>query len=312
MAHYQGVSRQVFEVFRRLTPDVEGLSLDEAFLEITGIRDLARDPRATALEIKRAVHEHTGLTASVGAGPNKLVAKIASDLEKPDGLVVLFGDAVADTLAGLPVRAVGGIGPKTAARLQAIGIGTLGELAAARPERLAPVFGRYTERMQQRALGIDDRPVTPHREPVSLSAEETFATDLEDPVALRRELRGLADKVAARLRKKSLRAARVAVKIRRADFTTVTRQRALSPASADSGAIGETAWQLLQAWRAGQPDARIRLLGVTAGKLTRESQLNLFEVPRSRLDEVTDDIHRRFGDDSLRPGSDLPPGDPHD
>ncbi len=308
MDHYQAVSRQVFAVFRQVTPDVEGLSLDEAFLELTASPDLARDPRATAAGIKEAIRKATGLTASVGAGPNKLVAKIASDLEKPDGLVVLFGSDIEPTLAPLSVRAIGGIGPKTAARLEAAGILTLGELAAAPAATVGPVLGRYAARMQGRARGLDDRPVEPRREAVSLSAEETFATDISDPKTLARELRPLADKVAARLRRKCFVAGTVAVKIRRADFRTVTRQRSLIPASAESASLYDAAWKLVNAWLAEHPGVRVRLLGITAGKLATASQLALFDAGEERLDRVSDAIRERFGAGSLLHGSDLPPG----
>jgi DNA polymerase-4 len=308
MSHYQAVSRQVFEVLRQLTPDVEGLSLDEAYLDLTGLPDRARDPEGTAAAIKAAIRVATGLTASVGAGPNKLVAKIASDLGKPDGLVVLFGAAVKHTLADLPVRAIGGIGPKTGARLVAAGIHTLEELADAHPAAVAPIFGRYATHMQDRARGIDDRPVRARREAVSLGAEETFSRDLADPASLARELRPLAEKVAARLRRKGYLASRVSVKIRRADFHTVTRQRALVPPSAESAALYEAGWRLVEEWLAAHPGVRIRLLGITAGKLAAATQLSLFDSSGNRLDRVTDAIRERFGDASLLHGSDLPGG----
>ena len=306
MAHYQAVSGDVFGILRRITPDVEGLSLDEAYLDLTGLPDRAGDPGGTAAAIKTAIRETTGLTASVGAGPNKLVAKIASDLGKPDGLVVLFGDAVERSLADLPVRAIGGIGPKTGARLVAAGIRTLGQLASAPPGVLAPVFGRYASRMQDRARGIDDRPVQARRETVSLGAEETFSRDLDDPGMLARELRPLAEKVAARLRRKNFLAAQVSVKIRRADFATVTRQRALVPPTAESGAFFQAGWALVEDWLTAHPGARIRLLGITAGKLTTAAQLTLFDNGGERLDRVADAIRERFGDTSLLHGSDLP------
>ncbi len=309
MSHYQAVSRQVFDILRRLTPDVEGLSLDEAYLDLTASPAHSRDPEGTAAGIKAAIRQATGLTASVGAGPNKLVAKIASDLGKPDGLVVLFGDAVERTLADLPVRAIGGIGPKTGSRLAATGIRTLAQLASAPPGALAPIFGRHAPDMQARARGIDDRPVQSRRVAVSLSAEETFSRDLADPGSLARELRPLADKVAARLRRKEYLAGQVAVKIRRADFRTVTRQRALVPPSAESAAIYEAGWALVEQWLAAHPDARIRLLGIAAGKLTDATQLSLFDHGDNRLDRVADAIRERFGDASLLHGSDLP-GDP--
>src|SRR5512134_1036296 len=161
IAHYAAVSKQIFAIFHEFTPQVQGLSLDEAFLDVTASAAALGDAAHIAREIKRLVRERTALTASVGVAPNKLVAKIASALRKPDGLVVVRPEDVRELLDPLPIRKLFGLGPKTAPKVEALGIHTLGQLRQAAPARLRPVFGRYTERVQQRAAGIDERPVVP-------------------------------------------------------------------------------------------------------------------------------------------------------
>ena len=178
------------------------------------------EPVHIAREIKRRIRERTELTASVGVAPNKLVAKIASDLRKPDGLVIVRTDEVTALLDPLPVRKLFGLGEKTAPKVEALGIHTLGDLRQAASARLRPIFGRYTERVQQRAAGIDDRPVIPDLDEKQISAEETFETDIADRARLQSELARLADKTCARLRARELVAGCVTVKIRRKDFTT--------------------------------------------------------------------------------------------
>ena len=193
MERYKEVSARVFEVLESHTPLVEGLSLDEAYLDVSAGVSNPKAVEALARTLKAEIRGRTGLTASVGAGPNKLVAKIASDLGKPDGLVVLFADAVIRALDPLPARAIGGIGPRSAERLEALGITTIGDLRAAPGKVLRQVFGRYAEHMRARASGLDDRPVVPEREDVSVSAEETFDTDLGDRAGMAAHVSQLAD-----------------------------------------------------------------------------------------------------------------------
>jgi DNA polymerase-4 len=200
IAHYAAVSQQIFAVFHEFTPLVQGLSLDEAFLDVTASTGAFGPAEHIAREIKHRIRERTGLTASVGVAPNKLVAKIASDLRKPDGLVVVRPQEVRSLLDPLPVRKLFGLGAKTAPKVEALGIHTLGELSRANTAQLRPIFGRYTERVQQRAAGNDDRPVVPDLDEKQISAEETFDTDIADPVRLRTEITRLADKTCARLR----------------------------------------------------------------------------------------------------------------
>ena len=204
MRHYQSVSAQIFEVFREFTPLVEGLSLDEAFLDVAGCLGLFGSAEEIARAVKARIHHRTRLTASVGVAMNKLVAKIASDLHKPDGLVVVTGANLHDTLDPLPAAVIPGIGRRTLERLREIGISTIADLRAAPDRDLAAVFGRFAGRMRQRAAGIDERPVVPLREEKSISAEETYDQDLTDVEAMNRELLRLTERTTSRLRKASL------------------------------------------------------------------------------------------------------------
>ena len=261
ISHYAAESKRIFAVFHEFTPLVQGLSLDEAFLDVSGSLSAFGPATEIAVEIKKRIRERTGLTASVGAAPNKLVAKIASDLRKPDGLVFVRPDEVQALLDPLPVRKLFGLGEKTAPKVEALGIRTFRDLRLANPDRLRPVFGRYTERVIERAAGIDNRPVEPDLDEKQVSAEETFETDLRDPSRLSSEIVRLADKACARLRRRGLAARCVTVKIRRADFTTYTRQRHVEPATQETRVVTAVALELLHDWLAAQPRASVRLLG---------------------------------------------------
>lgn len=317
MAHYSAVSRQIFEVFHEFTPLVQGLSLDEAFLDVTASLGALGAAEDIAREVKRRIRERTALTASVGVAPNKLVAKIASDLGKPDGLVVVRPDEVRALLDPLPVRKLFGLGAKTAPKVEALGIHTLGELSRAGTARLRPIFGRFAERVQQRAAGIDERPVIPDLDEKQISAEETFDADIADPARLRAEVVRLADRTCARLRSKELSAACVVVKIRRRDFTTYTRQRHIEPPTQETRVVSAVATELLDAWLAAQPGAALRLLGVGVGELAAATQMDLFPAAESQrnreLDAAVDRIRDRFGSTALKRASALPsPGHDED
>jgi DNA polymerase-4 len=307
IAHYAAVSKQIFAVFHEFTPQVQGLSLDEAFLDVTASAAALGDAVHIAREIKRLVRERTALTASVGVGPNKLVAKIASDLRKPDGLVTVRADEVRALLDPLPIRKLFGLGAKTAPRVEALGIRTLGELRLANDSRLRPIFGRYTDRVQQRAAGIDDRPVIPDLDEKQISAEETFTTDIADRAKLHSEIARLADRTCARLRASNLVAGCVTVKIRRGDFTTYTRQRHFAPATQETRVIAGIAAGLLETWLAAQPNAALRLLGVGVSELGPDVQPDLFVAPQTeknrQLDAAVDQIRERFGSVAVKRAS---------
>jgi DNA polymerase-4 len=310
IGRYAEVSRQVFAVFHEFTPLVQGLSLDEAFLDVTAGTGALGDGEHAAREIKHRIRERTGLTASVGVAPNKLVAKIASDLRKPDGLVVVRAEEITALLDPLPIRRLFGLGAKTAPKVEALGIHTLGELRQASPARLRPIFGRYTERVLQRAAGMDTRPVVPDQDGKQISAEETFDADIADHARLRAEIVRLADKVSARLRRREFTAGCVTVKIRRKDFTTFTRQRHFEPPTQETRVITAVARELLDGWLAAQPRAALRLLGVGVSDLAPATQLDLFTTPQTsrnrELDAAVDRIRERFGKVAVAPASTLP------
>jgi DNA polymerase-4 len=305
MQRYQEVSGRVFGVFREITPLVQGLSLDEAFLDVTASQELLGSATDIARLIKQRIRARTGLSASVGVAPNKLVAKIASDLMKPDGLTVVTAERVRETLAPLSVRRLPGLGRKTGARVEAAGIHTLGELRSAPDAVLWPLFGRYSAWMRERASGIDERPVLAEVEEKSLSAEDTFPEDIADVRTLQRQLARLAELAASRLRARELMAACIGIKIRRGDFTTFTRQRAVAPPSCEARAVAQVAADLLARWLAGNPGAKLRLLGVVLTELTPAAQLGLFEETRrnGRLDATCDAARERFGGRALRHGN---------
>jgi len=309
IGHYADVSRQVFAVFREFTPLVQGLSLDEAFLDVSAGTRALGDGEQVGHEIKRLIRERTGLTASVGVAPNKLVAKIASDLRKPDGLVVVRHAEINALLDPLPIRKLFGLGARTAPKVEGLGIHTLGELRRASAAQLRPIFGRYAERVIERAAGIDGRPVVPDQDEKQVSAEETFEVDIADHARLRAEIVRLADKVAARLRSRELAAACVTVKIRRRDFTTFTRQRHFEPPTQETRVITAIATGLLDGWLATQPRAALRLLGVGLSDLAQATQFDLFTAPQStrnrELDATVDRIRERFGKVAVAPASTL-------
>lgn len=303
MSHYRSVSRQIFAVFREFTPAVEGLSLDEAFLDVTASVTLFGSPEKIAAAVKARVLEETSLTSSVGVAENKLVAKIASDLDKPDGLTVVTPPLYEARLDPLPASVIPGIGRETLKRLAAAGIASVRDLRTAADRTLQPVFGRYTRRIRERASGIDTRPVISSRAEKSISAEETYGTDLDCREHMDRELLRLTERTATRLRKANLAASTVHIKIRQSDFTTHTRQRKVRPPANGTDQIYAVARDLLDAWLSHFPDARIRLLGVGGSDLAPAEQADLFDAitqeSAAPVDRAVDEIRDRFGDAAL-------------
>ena len=299
MSHYKEASEKIFAIFREFTPLVEGLSLDEAFLDVTASVKLFGSPEKIASRIKQRILDDTALTASVGVAQNKLVAKIASDLDKPDGLTIVLPSDYRERLDPLPVRVIPGIGRETLKQLKQIRISSVRDLRLAQTRDLEPVFGRFTQKTKDRASGIDSRPVIPGREEKSISAEETFDQDLARRSDMNRELLRLADRTAARLRKSSLGAGTVQLKIRRADFSTCTRQRSVKPPANGTDQIYRVAKDLLNIWLASNPGAKIRLLGVGGSNLSPAEQPDLFDSEArqssSAIDGAVDEIRQKFG-----------------
>ncbi len=310
MARYQEVSEQVFAIFHDFTPLVEGLSLDEAFLDVTASQQLLGEPDAMAAEIRRRIRACTGLTASVGIAPNKLLAKIASDLNKPDGMCRIDAGNMRKILDPLPIQRLFGVGQKSLPKVHAAGIRTFADARSSDEAALRRAFGKHGTIMRDRAAGLDERPVVPNREEKSISAEDTFAADIGDAKRLQVELLRLADRTASRLRAQALLAGTVNVKIRRADFSTYSRQRGLGTPTQETQVISEAARDLLTEWLAEQPRAAVRLLGVGVSDLRSPLQADLFaaEQPAAakRLDVAVDGIRDRFGKGSLTRASLLP------
>ena len=265
-SRYRSISDRVFDMYRSVTPLVEPLSLDEAYLDVTS--NSWNEPLATtvARRLKRWIRGETGLTVSAGAAPNKFLAKIASDWDKPDGLTVIPVERVDAFLRKLPVDALWGVGPVTAKRLRAAGVVRLVDVRTADPRVLRRAVGSRIDWLRRLAEGRDDRPVSPHRVVKSSGSEHTYPDDLTDPDEIRREIDGLARRGAAWLGRKQLAARTVTIKVRYSDFTTVTRSHSADPATRDADGIALRARRLLDRTEAfARP---VRLLGVTMHNLS--------------------------------------------
>ena len=296
---YQGVSREVMAIIRRYTPLVQPISIDEAFLDVTGSRALFGDGETIARRIKEDIVREVGLTASVGVAATKLVAKIGSDLRKPDGLVVVPPGTEAAFLAPLPISRLWGVGEKTAAVLADYGVKTIGDLAALPPDTLARRFGKHGGSLVDRARGIDPDPVATGEAAKSIGHEHTFDRDTADREVVERTLLGMADGVAGRLRSSGLLAATITLKLRDSSFTTISRQITLDDPSDLTEPIYEAALTLLHRELHGQ---RIRLVGVTASNFRDPGQLGMFaadDARRHRTAEALDTIRRKYGDRSV-------------
>jgi DNA polymerase-4 len=299
---YQQASRDVMAVLRRYTPVVEPISIDEAFLDVTGSRALFGDGPTIARAIKAAVRDEVGLTASVGVATTKLVAKVASDLRKPDGLVVVDPGDEAAFLAPLAISRLWGVGAKTAAVLDDYGVRTIGDLAALSPDLVVRRFGKHGASLVARARGMDADPVHEGDPAKSVGHEHTFDVDTSDREIIERTLLAMSEGVAGRLRSAGVRASTIAVKIRDSSFRTITRQRTLREPTDLTEPIFQTALELARPEVRG---LRVRLLGVSASNLGEREQLGLFpsEDPRRRAAiQAADTLRRRYGADAVTRG----------
>jgi DNA polymerase-4 len=305
--NYREASDQVFEILHAITPLVQPLSIDEAFLDVTGSAALFGDGPTIARTIKDRIREVTQLTASVGVAPNKFLAKLASDLDKPDGLTVLTEADIAGRVAGLPIERMWGVGPAAAERLHRRGIRTFGDMQQLPQEVAQRWFGSAGDHYWRLARGLDKRKVHPDHAAKSIGNERTFPIDVADRAQVRDVLRGQADHVAQRLRRHRLRGRTVAVKIRYGDFETITRAATLDRATDRTDRISGAAVELFDAW-ATRDFRPVRLIGASVRNLESERgrQLELFEDPAEtrarRIDRVTDTIAERFGADHISRG----------
>jgi len=306
MDKYARDSERIMAILAAFTPLVEPLSLDEAFLDVTSSRTLHGTGTEIARRIKARIRAEVGLTASAGVAPNKFVAKIASDLEKPDGLVVVEPGREAAFLRDLPLRRLWGVGPAAERELAALGVRTIGDLVRLGRGKLEARLGAASgAHLFELAQGIDDRPVIPWHDPKSIGAEETFLHDTRDVGRLRATLLAQSDRVAGELRAAGLRGRTVTLKLRFADFHTITRRGTGDAPTADGGEIFSRVWAAFS--RIPRPQA-IRLIGLSVSGLAgagEPQQLPLLERPdrTERLGRVTDEVQARFGPDALVRGS---------
>src|SRR5438552_3979212 len=310
MEKYRRVSTEIMAILDGFSPLVEPISVDEAFVDLTGTESLFGPPAAAMCAIKARIRAETGLTASAGLATNKFIAKVASDLEKPDGMVFVPAGREAAFLAPLPIGRLWGVGRVMADALSGLGIITIGQLQAMPRRVLVRRFGHYGAELHDLAFGRDDRAVEPYTAPKSMGAEETFVSDCRDPARLAAVLRGQAERVARELRADGLAAARLTLKLRFTDFHTITRAVTAEPTQ-DGLELYRRAHTLLAREAVDQP---VRLIGLSASSLgpAGAGQLSLLDpaaLRRERLARIVDGLAERFGDDVVRPASLLRPRD---
>jgi DNA polymerase-4 len=314
MSRYAEVSHVIRAIFGQYTPLVEPISLDEAFLDVTDSIDLFGSSEQIGRAIKKAILDQTHLTASVGIAPNKFLAKLASDLKKPDGFVVITEQNKQQILDPLPVGKIWGVGEVTEKALKSHGIHTIGQLRQSSPEELYGIVGNGAADLQRLAWGEDDRQVEADRQCKSMSSEQTFATDVSDATILLNVLLEQVEEVARRLRQEKLKARTVTLKLRYGDFRTVTRSDTLSEATNVTKTFWEMAESIFRQWHA-RTGGPLRLLGFGVSSLAPEQagQQMLFRNPEEdklkRLDQVVDKIRDRYGKHAAHRGNwPAPPG----
>jgi len=302
---YSEVSAKVMEIFDSFTPLVEPISLDEAFLDVTGARKLLGTGREIAVEIRRQVEASEGITCSVGIAPSKFIAKLASGHCKPNGILEIPADRILNFLHPLPVNAIWGVGPKTAETLERLGLRTVADIANLPRATLIRALGQASgASLYELAWGRDYRDVTPNEPDKSISAAETFAQDLDDPEEILREFLRLTEKAAARLREKDFYAKTISIKVRFADFSTVSRSKTLPLPIDSTHDIYEIVKALYLALNLDR--ARLRLVGISLDNLSEAAPEQLLLGARERgwreAETAIDQAKLRFGGGSVRPG----------
>jgi DNA polymerase-4 len=296
MARYREESTRIFSLFREFTPLIEGLSLDEAFLDVTGSLKAFGDIEVIGHLVQDRILEITGLQASIGLAHNKFLAKLASDYKKPAGFYRVDSERVSQFLDPLPIGRLWGIGRKTEPKLRVIGILTIGQLRKCESEMLRGVLGNRAGHFQKLARGEDEREVSPEREDKSISHEITFDQDLLDPRELFSELQRQSEAVMRRVRRQHLVVRTIQIKIRDHQFRTVTRSRSIPVATASTRSCYELARALLRTWLKGNANTPVRLLGVGVSGL-EESTAEVGQV-----DQALDDISDKYGDQAITRG----------
>jgi DNA polymerase-4 len=297
---YAEVSRKIMDILEEFSPLVEQVSIDEAYLDITGTEDLFGSPEEVARRIKERIRTKTHLTCSIGIAPNRFLAKVASEMNKPDGLTIVTAQEMDEFLAGLPVEKLSGVGKRTVEGLKRHGIEKVGDLRRFSKERLVKEFGKFGLRLHELARGQDDSQVVPSREIKSISSEHTLPADTRDMGLLKKLVRSHADQVAWRLRREGFQGRTITVKMRFSDFSFATRAHTFEQGTDNSAIIAENATKLLLDYPLKK---KIRLIGVAVSNLKeirKDEQLNLFAQHSStakerKVDEAVDAIRKRFG-----------------
>lgn len=308
MDHYVAISKQIREIFFRFTSLVEPLSLDEAFLDVTGCTSLFGAPVAIARNIKTALQEELGLTASAGIAPNKFLSKVASDLDKPNGLVLVEPSQIQAFLDPLPIRRVWGIGPQTEKRFRALGVSTVAGIRGLSREQLKRCFGANSDHFWRLSRGMDSRPVVCEHEAKSISHENTFSVDIQDPDTLRAWLQELLGQVATRMRRTGIKGKTVKIKVRFADFRTISRNQTLPAPTFSSHEIGKAGRNMLDGIleECRQP---VRLLGggmmnLSSGAAIQQTLFDTEEKQKlARIDATCDELKQKFGQGVVRAAS---------
>ena len=303
MDRYKQVSKKVMALLRDFSPLVEPVSIDEAYLDITGCQRLFGEPQEIAWEIKRKIKETVHLTCSVGVAPNKFLAKIASDMQKPNGLTLILPAQVPTFIDSLPVKKVPGVGKKMLHQLELLGIRTLGDVQRLPEKSLVKHLGKFGKRLRALSSGSDDSLVTPHAPHKSISSEHTLAVDTRDAKLLKRYLLSQAGEVSRQLRQAGLRAKTITIKIKDADFKTVTRRTTIAVPTQSSKTIYKHAARMLDDYKTAK---KIRLVGVgTSGfsSVAASVQMGLFDTNEEtadnweKIDNTLDSISKKFGKD---------------
>lgn len=297
MARYQGFSERVFALMGEVTPDIEGLSLDEAFLDVSASVRLLGTPRQIAETLKQRIHAETGLVASIGIAQNKLLAKLASESAKPGGIREVRAEDIRAFLDPLAIKAMWGVGKVLLQSLQRLQVHTVADLLRLGEDTLCGAIGNFGHVLYRRCLGVDERAVERTRDAVGISAEQTFETDLRTLAEARIALMQQCERVCERVRAQGLHAGLVRLKLRRPDFSLVSRQSPLAPATDRTSIVHREATRLLETWWQQQARPAIRLLGVGLAGFENERQPDLFEPPPGAdpVDRLSDAIRQRFG-----------------